>query len=72
MMKGQIIPQSYEAWHHCITVECGLELTADYVSDRIASLQDERDHHTQQFVKCYGRSHRDKVLAWFFQAQRGL
>ena len=69
-MKNSIIPETYEEWRHCIIVECGLELTPQYISERISALQNDRDYHTQQFVKLYGQQHLRQVLSWFMQAQK--
>ena len=69
-MKNSIVPETYEEWRHCITVECGLELTPDFISKRITSLQNDKDHYTQQFVKLYGQQHLQQVLGWFRQAQQ--
>jgi len=69
-MKEPITPNTYEEWRHCIIVECGLELTPDYISERISALQNNGDYYTQQFVKLYGQEHHQKVLAWFAQAQK--
>ncbi len=69
-METSVIPQNYEEWKHCIIVECGLELTPEYISERISSLQNERDHYTQQFVRLYGQQHYQNVLGWFMQAQK--
>ncbi len=71
-MEDAIIPHDYKSWHHCITVDCKITLTAAYVEQRIASLQDEKDFRTQQFVKLYGDRHRKDVLGWFQQAQKTL
>ena len=69
-MNGSVIPQTYDEWRHCITVECGLELSADYVAQRIYALQDEDDHYTQQFIKLYGHQYLQQVLGWFLQCQK--
>lgn len=71
-METSVIPQNYEEWKHCIIVECGLELTPEYISERISSLQNERDHYTQQFVRLYGQQHYQNVLGWFMQAQKSV
>lgn len=71
-MDDSIIPQNYEEWRHCITVECGLDLTAHYISERISALQNGRDYYTQQFVKNYGQAHLNRVHGWFIQAQNNL
>jgi len=69
-MEASIIPQTYEQWKHCITIDCGLELTTDYIAERISSLQNNNDHYTQQFVKLYGQQYLNQVLNWFKQAQK--
>ena len=69
-MIESLILKSYEEWRHCITVDCGLELTPDYISKRISALKNDTDPHTQQFVKLYGQAYRQQVLGWFKQAQQ--
>ena len=71
-MKTSIIPNNFEEWRHCITVECGLDLTPGFVENRIASLQNTNEHYTQQFLKLYGEQHYQNVLGWFQQAQRSF
>ena len=68
-MEKSIIPQNYDEWHHCIVVDCGLQLTETYIAERISSLQNPEDYYTQQFVKLYGQQHLENVLSWFVQAQ---
>ncbi len=69
-MKKFIVPQNYDEWWHCIVVKCELELTPDFISERISLLQNERDHYTQQFIKLYGQQYLQKVLGWFIQAKK--
>lgn len=71
-MKGNIVPDSYEAWRHCIEVDCALRLDAAYIQQRIDALEDSRDFHTQQFVRSWGEAHRQCVVAWFRQAKNEL
>lgn len=66
------IPQNYEEWEHCITVQCGIPLTRDYVAARIAALEDGRDFHTQRFIARWGEAHHSRTLAWFRQAANRL
>jgi len=68
-MKESIIPQNYEQWRHCITVECGLELTPNFIETCLSTLQDNKEHYTQQFIRKYGTQHYQRVLGWFKQAQ---
>lgn len=61
---------SYDDWKHCITLECGIPLTQDYIERRIAALNDPKDHHTRKFVSAYGKSHLAKVIGWFETAKK--
>ncbi len=29
------VPGSYSEWHHCITQECGIVLTKDFIENRL-------------------------------------
>ena len=64
--------ESYDEWKHCITVECRIPLTADYVAKRIAALSDERDPTTARFTALYGDPYRQRIIRWFEQARREL
>lgn len=68
-MASSIIPRNFDEWKHCITVECGLELTPDYIEQRIEALQTPNDHYTQQFTRLYGEQYLQQVLTWFTQAK---
>lgn len=52
-----MLPKNYEDWKHCITVNCGIALTANYLQKRLDELQDEADENTKQFAKLYGREY---------------
>lgn len=67
-----VIPTTYQEWEHCITVECGIPLTAEYVAQRIEALQNMRDHHTQRFIERWGQEHHTRTLAWFREAEERL
>ncbi|KAF1711312.1 hypothetical protein CSC70_05210 [Pseudoxanthomonas kalamensis DSM 18571] len=71
-MKDDIVPDSYEAWRYCIEVDCGLQLNASYIRERIAALGDASDYHTQQFVRRWGEPHRQRVVTWFLRAGKEL
>lgn len=71
-MTTPAIPTNFNEWHHCITVECGLELTPSFIETRIAAMQDESNHYTQQFIRLYGPQYHQTVLGWFTQAQSAV
>ncbi|MGH1438722.1 MAG: hypothetical protein ACRBBR_01315 [Cellvibrionaceae bacterium] len=68
-MASSVIPQNYEEWRHCIIVECGLKLTPSFIEKRIASLQNNDEHYTKQFIRLYGSQYHQAVLGWFIQAR---
>ena len=71
-MKGPVIPKTYEQWQHCIVVECGLELSPQYITQRLSTLKNDREQSTKQFIKLYGKEYHEQVVAWFAQAQQNL
>ncbi len=68
-MSSAIIPQTYEEWHHCITVIGQQELSPSYIEMRIESLNSPDDSSTQRFVQLYGEQQRVKTLQWFERAK---
>lgn len=67
-----VVPQTYEEWEHCITVKCGIPLTAEFVAKRIAALEDDSDHSTRKFIDYWGEAHHARTLDWFRQAASRL
>ncbi|MGQ9928552.1 MAG: hypothetical protein ACUVS4_17005 [Chloroflexaceae bacterium] len=62
------MPTTYAEWRHCITVTCGIELTAAYIAKRLRALRDPSDRMTARFRERYGADHLARVIAWFEQA----
>jgi len=63
-----MIPSTYDQWRHCITVECRLALTREYVAERLAVWNDAECEETRRFRKLYGDAHWRRVSDWFQQA----
>lgn len=68
----QVVPETYEQWRHCIEIECGLELTAQFAAERLTALLNRKDHHTNRFFAIWGTEHHARVLDWFRRAQAEL
>jgi hypothetical protein len=66
------LPESYEAWYHCLTVRCGVVLTPAYLDARLAALEDVTAPETRRFTELYGQAHRLRVLGWFARAKLEL
>lgn len=64
-MKTPAIPQTYEQWHHCITVECGIPLTRAFAQERLAVWTNPAADETRRFDQLYGAAHRERVRQWF-------
>lgn len=64
--------ETYQDWRHCIEVQCGIPLTADYVAERIRMLSDTTCAQTTKFVTTWGEPHRQRVLEWFRKAASEL
>lgn len=67
-----VVPQTYEEWEHCITVKCGIPLTAEFVAKRIVALEDDSDYSTRKFIEHWGEAHHTRTLEWFRQAASRL
>ncbi len=67
-MKYDTIPETYEHWHHCITVECGIPLTSDYVAQRLEIWRDESAEETKRFRSLYGDGHWRSVIGSYERA----
>lgn len=67
-----MLPKTFKEWQHCITVDCGIELNAAYVTERIKILSDLQHKETPKFTKHYGEAHTKQVLRWFQEAQKTL
>lgn len=71
-MSTPPIPTTFDEWHHCITVECEIPLTPEYVAQRLKALDDPRDYATQRLIAIYGRRHHQQVVRWFEQAAQSF
>ena len=58
----------FSEWHKAITLRCGLTLSRDYCTERIATLRDDTVPTTRNFIKDYGENYRTLVISWFEQA----
>ena len=71
-MMSTPFPQNYDEWQHCITVECGIPLTGEYVAKRLSIWRNEALEETQRFRGLYGDDYWRAVIGWFERAEREL
>ncbi|HCF1774320.1 TPA: hypothetical protein OM995_001199 [Pseudomonas aeruginosa] len=67
-----MIPQTYDQWRYCITVECGLPLTAAYIAGRLTVWRNAHSEETLRFRRLYGDAHWQCVRGWFERAQHDV
>ena len=63
-----MIPETYEAWHRCMTHSCRIDLTPDFLAQRLAELKEGRSYDVARFRELYGEAHWTRVIAWFERA----
>lgn len=63
-----MIPNDYNSWKHCITIECGIELSKDFLQNRIRVLTDVTNQETQKIILLYGQIHIHNLIKWMQQA----
>lgn len=61
---------SYSDWKHCIEVKCGIELTADYIDERLRIWNDETKEETKKFIELYGDAYHRQIVSFFEQAKQ--
>ena len=69
-MMNSPFPENYEQWKHCITVECNIPLTPEFVAQRLKVWRDEKLEETARFRKLYGDQHWRAVIGWLEQAEQ--
>lgn len=62
-------PSTYDEWRHGIDVKCGLQLTPEFVQQRLSAFHDDRAHQTQRFREMWGDEHLHQVITWFEKAE---
>lgn len=63
-----MIPKTYPQWFDCITRECGITLTGDFIRERLSVLENDAHQETRRFIACYGRPHLRNIIQWYRRA----
>ena len=53
-MMTSPFPQNFNEWKYCITVECGIELSASFITQRLLVWRDENHEETRRFRQRFG------------------
>ena len=68
-MMASPFPQNFNEWKYCITVECGIELSASFIAQRLLVWKDENHEETRRFRQRFGDNYWRSVIGWFTQAE---
>ena len=68
-MMTSPFPQNFNEWKYCITVECGITLSASFISQRLLVWRDESHEETRRFRQRFGDNYWHSVIGWFTQAE---
>jgi hypothetical protein len=53
-MMTSPFPQNFNEWKYCITVECGITLSASFIAQRLSVWKDENHEETRRFRQRFG------------------
>ena len=68
-MMTSPFPQNFNEWKYCITVECGITLSASFIAQRLLVWKDENHEETRRFRQRFGDNYWRSVIGWFTQAE---
>ena len=71
-MMTSPFPQNFEEWKYCITVECGIPLSASFITQRLSVLRNESHEETRRFRQRFGDKYWRSVIGWFAEAEQQL
>jgi len=60
-----MIPQTYEDWKNCLVHDCKINLTEDFVRQRLRVYSNKENFETKKFVSLYGQQHVKNIIEWF-------
>lgn len=62
-----MIPQTFDQWKHCITIDCKINLTHEFAQQRLTVYQDKQNTETKKFISLYGEQHLNNIIQWLRQ-----
>ena len=71
-MMTSPFPQNFEEWKYCITVECGIPLSASFITQRLSVWRNESHEETRRFRQRFGDNYWRSVIGWFAKAEQQL
>ncbi|MEL7118395.1 MAG: hypothetical protein AAFO07_03110 [Bacteroidota bacterium] len=66
-----MLSRTFEEWKNCITVDCKIKLTKDFIQKRLKVYENRKNPETRKFIELYGEDHLNNVIYWFKRAGEG-
>ncbi len=67
-----MIPTTFEQWKNCITNDCKIKLTKDFVTSRLKVYEDKRHPDTRKFIELYGEQHLNNIIYWLEKSSKEI
>ena len=65
-----MIPQTFEQWKNCITDDCKVSLTNEFVLSRLSVYLNNENPETKKFISLYGNQHYHNIVSWLKLASK--
>ena len=59
-----MIPVNFQEWRSCIVNKCKIELTPQFIEERLKVYLNESNPETLKFKKLYGAAHLQNIVHW--------
>lgn len=59
---------NYQEWRNTMIDRAGLTLDRDFCEKRLTILEDKDNPETKSFIKSFGATYHQQVVAWFHKA----
>jgi len=60
-----MIPQTFDDWRRCITVDCKIDLTKEFALKRLEVYENVSHPETKKFATLYGEQHLKNIINWY-------
>lgn len=64
-----MLPQTFEQWKNCIINQCKIQLSKDFINNRLMVYTDVNNSETKKFTSLYGVTHLKNIIYWLQKAE---
>lgn len=59
-----MIPKNYEEWIDCITNKCKINISEQFITERLKVYTQTNNSETIRFKKLYSETHLNNLISW--------